>query len=190
MLDFFAAHTSGNSNGEAYLHSRKLDDATEWQLYTTIFKNINETFRIPKLNLFASKTIALLPHFVSWHPEPMAWATGIFPLSGNKSFFVFPPFSLVVAKIIREEKNVILTVPTGNIADVEPSTGIAVHPLSEYIDEYMLNFLGNLFEKRNSYSAIVSAKCVYGVYNLNLLYQRSVLFRMWVLYLDSSRIVV
>lgn len=60
-----AAHIPGNSYHEAHLYSRKLDSANEWQLNTTIFKNINETFGSPKPDLLSSRINTLLPHFAS-----------------------------------------------------------------------------------------------------------------------------
>ena len=152
-----AAHIPGSKNVEADAYSRKLEEATEWQLNPVIFKNIIKTFGTPDMDLFASNINKQLPVYVSWHPEPESWAVDAFTFNWrNKYFYIFPPFSLigkVLAKISREQTRAILVLPDWpsqhwyprlkkmavQMIEIKPRTNnlqlahnnAAVHPLSK-----------------------------------------------------------
>ena len=67
------------------------------------------------MDLFASRLNHVVPKFVSFKPEPCAWATDAFSLNWHSSqFYAFPPFSIigkVLAKIKQDEARGILIVP-------------------------------------------------------------------------------
>ena len=95
--------------------SRHFHDNTEWPLHPTVFSSITHTFFYPEIDLFASRLNKQVDKFVSWKPEPGAWAVDAFHLSWKPlTFYAFPPFSLigwVLRKVQQEEAEGILVVP-------------------------------------------------------------------------------
>ena len=65
-----AAYKLDCKNIEADLYSREIEDATEWQINSSVFENIIKIFDTPDLDLFSSRINEQLPKFVSWHLEP------------------------------------------------------------------------------------------------------------------------
>jgi hypothetical protein len=109
-----AIHIAGKLNTEADAESRAGPDASDWKLDPGTFKKI---FRIwpADIDLFASPWNAQLDLFVSWKPQPGAYASNAFTLNwGLWKAFIFPPFSLIfrcLQKIRKERATVIFVCP-------------------------------------------------------------------------------
>ena len=71
------------------------------------FVTLPKYFLSLKWNLFASRLNAKCPTFISWKPQPGAWAIDAFTISWRHiSFYAFPPFRIigkVLAKIQKDE---------------------------------------------------------------------------------------
>ena len=110
-----AAHVPGRENRIADYKSRHFKDNIEWTLNAEVFQSITGTYFLPTIDLFSSRLNNHVPRFVSWNPEPEAWAVDAFTLSWTElEFYAFPPFSLigtVLTKIQQEEAEGILVVP-------------------------------------------------------------------------------
>ena len=69
----------------------------------------------PNLDLFASHINYQVKPYISYHPEPEAFAVNAFHLTwSNYKFYAFPPFniiSLVLQKIRKEQSDGILAIP-------------------------------------------------------------------------------
>ena len=110
-----AAFIPGKENNIADKKSREFNEATEWQLNPKIFKHITKTYFLPNVDLFASRLNHQLPRYVSWHPDPKAFAVDAFSISWtSEKFYIFPPFSIigrVMKKIRMEGTQCMLIVP-------------------------------------------------------------------------------
>ena len=104
-----AGQIPGCNNVETDLYSRELEDAIEWQLNPSVFKNITKTFGTTDLNLFSNGINKKLVIFISWHPEPATQVIDVFSLVWKQMYFYkFPPFSLVgkvLSKAFGESQN-------------------------------------------------------------------------------------
>ena len=72
------------------------------------------TVLYPWVDLFASRLNHQVDTFVSWKPEPQAWAVDVFSLNWKDMFYAFPPFSVlgrVLSKIKMEQASAILVLP-------------------------------------------------------------------------------
>ena len=110
-----AAHTPGHENFIADYKSRHFQDNKEWSLNFSAFLSLTQLFYFPEIDLFASRLNHVVPKFVSYKPEPGAWATDAFSLNWHSlQFYAFPSFSIigkVLAKIRQVEAQGILIVP-------------------------------------------------------------------------------
>ena len=110
-----AAFIPGKENNIADKKSRVFNEATEWQLNPKIFQKITKTYFLPNIDLFASRLNHQLPRYVSWHPDPNAFAVDAFSISWtSEKFYIFPPFSIigrVMKKIRTEHTQCMLIVP-------------------------------------------------------------------------------
>ena len=81
----------------------------------TLFDTITCQFFYPQVDLFASRLNRQVDTFVSWKPEPEAWAVDAFSLNWKDfMFYAFPPFSVlgqVLNKIIEDQASGILVMP-------------------------------------------------------------------------------
>ena len=109
-----AEYLPGALNTEADFWSR-LRETTEWTLHRDVFLEV--CHQIPttlEVDLFASRTTTQLPAYVSWHPDPYAFAVDAFSIPWtNLNGYAFPPFCLIsrcLRKIIREEVHFILLI--------------------------------------------------------------------------------
>ena len=96
--------------------SRNIYVDAEWQLHPTIFKNVISTLQFnPDIDLFASRLNAQLSRYISYHPDPHAYATDAFSLFwGDKQIYCFPPFSCIsqcLQKIRADQATGIVIVP-------------------------------------------------------------------------------
>ncbi|KAJ8034660.1 hypothetical protein HOLleu_21589 [Holothuria leucospilota] len=110
-----AAHIPGRVNTEADLPSRRVQANIEWTLNKNLFCDIMKLWGQPDIDLFASRNNNQLNKFVSWVPDPSAFAVDAFSLNwGKYYFYAFPPFSLIgrcLCKIEEEKARGIIIVP-------------------------------------------------------------------------------
>ena len=76
------AFIPGVENTVADFHSRNFRDNTEWMLNPVVFQSITRIYFAPDIDMFASRLKSQLHPFVSWKPEPGAWAINAFYLLG------------------------------------------------------------------------------------------------------------
>jgi hypothetical protein len=111
------AHVPGVCNVVADRASRQFAKETEWMLDKQAFSKIRQVF--PDINLdidlFASRQNSQLQTFVSWKPDPDAFAIDAFTMNwGTYSLYAFPPFSIinrVLQKMTQDRAEGILVVP-------------------------------------------------------------------------------
>lgn len=111
----FASYINTKENHEADKLSRSKFSDTEWELGDYAFREIIQTFGMPKVDLFASRCNAKCPVYITWKNDPDAWKVDAFTLSWkNIYFYAFPPFSLilkVIQKVIIDRAEGVLVVP-------------------------------------------------------------------------------
>ena len=110
-----AAFIPGRHNVVADFHSRSFQDNTEWTLSEPFFTKLVNYFHAPAVDLFASALNARLPQYVSWKPDPAAFAVDAFSIQWtNLDFYAFPPFSViprVLAKIQQDGATGLVILP-------------------------------------------------------------------------------
>jgi len=92
-----AAHIPGKNNLIADFESRRNQRESEWQLDKVSLCNALETLGFkPDVDLFASRISHQFPKYVSFRPDPEAFAIDAFSLDwSNLKFYAFPPFSVI-----------------------------------------------------------------------------------------------
>jgi hypothetical protein len=97
-----SAHVAGVKNVEADHRSRYFKQNYEWMLNPCIY-------------LFATRLNTQIEKFVSWEPDPEAWAIDAFALDWSKlQFYAFHPFSLLtrcLQKVKLEQATGIIIAP-------------------------------------------------------------------------------
>jgi len=111
-----ASHIPGIFNVEADKCSRENSLHTEWKLNELIFKEVIYHFSyIPNVDLFATRLNCQTDNFVSYLPDPKAFAVNAFMLNWRGlQFYAFPPFSCIsraIHKIICDNAKGIIVVP-------------------------------------------------------------------------------
>lgn len=112
-----AVHIPGKENIFPDNLSRNFSDSSEWKLHENVFSAISKTFFTPDLDLFATRLNTQLPKFVSWFPDPEAFASDAFSICWTDLYlpYIFSPFSVIqrVLQKITEEKvrKVLMVVP-------------------------------------------------------------------------------
>ena len=111
-----AVHIPGKDNIIPDNLSRCFKDTSEWKLKVSIFRKILKQFFVPEIDLFASRINKQLDLYVSWYPDPHAWATDAFSFSWHDiNPYIFCPFSQIgrVLTKIREDqvRKAIIIVP-------------------------------------------------------------------------------
>ena len=91
-----AYHVPGSSNVRADFLSRNHYRNIEWKLHPTVFLWVSQSLFVPDIDLFASRLNFQTQRYVSWFPDPGAFAVDAFSLSW-KDFkpYIFPLFSLI-----------------------------------------------------------------------------------------------
>ena len=85
------AFIPGIENTVADFHSRNFRDHTEWMLNPAVFQRLTKVYFVPEVDLFASRLNCQIHPFVSWKPEPGAWAIAAFSISWTGlKFLCFP----------------------------------------------------------------------------------------------------
>ena len=91
-----AFHIPGSSNLQADSLSRQYNRNLEWKLHPTVFKWISNSLFVPDIGLFASRLNFQTSVYVSWCPDPGAWAVDAFSFCWREfKPYIFPPFSLL-----------------------------------------------------------------------------------------------
>lgn len=111
-----AEHLPGRLNTIADRESRMYQDSSNWKLDTKVFQSILKMLGTVELDLFADRMNTQTRKFISWKPDPEAWATDAFtvPWTGIAAY-AFPPFCLIgrcLSKIRQDQATVILVTPT------------------------------------------------------------------------------
>ena len=110
-----ASHVPGVENNIADLKSRYFYDNKEWSLNPYMFEKVCEKFGKPEIDLFATRLNAKCELYVSFKPDPNAFAVDAFTQNWNDiKGYAFPPFSLIgriLAKIKGDKALVTVIVP-------------------------------------------------------------------------------
>jgi hypothetical protein len=110
-----AIHIPGSTNVEADFESRVDRHEIEWRLDSDVFQSIIGMLGVCDIDLFASRVNAQLHKYVSWKPDPDAYAIDAFSLDWSMfRSFCFPPFSLiprVLQKLELHQADIILVAP-------------------------------------------------------------------------------
>ena len=111
-----AVHIAGKENVEPDNLSRIFNDSSEWMLKPEIFTEICSHFFKPEIDLFSSRLNHQVEKYVSWFPDPEAFATDAFSFSWkNLKPYLFPPFSVIPRVLMKLEddqvKNALLIAP-------------------------------------------------------------------------------
>ena len=111
-----AAHIPGVLNTEVDEESRKINSNSEWKLDSRVLQStLTQLEFTPSVDLFASRLNAQYECYVSFRPDPEAFAVDAFSLSWQSlDFYAFPPFSVitrVLQKVRRDRAEGIIVVP-------------------------------------------------------------------------------
>jgi hypothetical protein len=109
-----AEHLPGVLNSIADRESRRGVDWSDWRLHPGVFRALSRVWKT-SVDLFANPWNSQLVKFVSWKPQPRAWAVNAFSLNWKElEAYAFPPFSLIqecLSKIRRDQATVVLVCP-------------------------------------------------------------------------------
>ena len=111
-----AAHIPGVLNTEVDEESRKINSNSEWKLDSRVLQSTLTQLKFtPSVDLFASRLNAQYERYVSFRPDPEAFAVDAFSLSWQSlDFYAFPPFSVitrVLQKVRRDRAEGIIVDP-------------------------------------------------------------------------------
>ena len=92
-LWIIATHIPGKLNVLADKEWRYTFYDNEWKLDLAVLKRVQALWGKPSMDLFASRLGFQLRPFVSWKPDPQAFAIDAFPISWTEhNFYWFSPF--------------------------------------------------------------------------------------------------
>ena len=110
-----AAHIPGKLNVIADTESRKTYQDIEWKLDPLVFQKICSLWGKPSIDLFASRLNFQFRPFVSWKPDPEAFAIDAFSITWKEqNFYAFPPFAVinrVLQKAEQDQSHGLIIVP-------------------------------------------------------------------------------
>jgi hypothetical protein len=87
-------------------NSRHFNNRTEWSLHPIVFMWLSQAAFVPDVDLFASRLNAKVARFVSWCPDPSAFACDAFSLHwGDFNAYAFPPFSLIPRVLVQVKRD-------------------------------------------------------------------------------------
>ena len=116
QITLIAEFLPGIQNQIADAQSRNYQDSSNWKLNKSILQEITRIMGQVEIDLFADRTNAQVPKFISWKPDPESWATDAFTVSwSGVAANAFPPFCLIgrcLAKIRQDQASVIMITPT------------------------------------------------------------------------------
>ena len=114
-LCIMAVHIPGVDNVEADKESRKENTFSEWSLKDEVFRQLENRFGPFHVDMFATRINSKLSTFVSWKPDPFAWAVDAFTCKWDlEGMYCFPPIVLIsrlLKKVEREKATVTLVAP-------------------------------------------------------------------------------
>lgn len=91
------------------------NDTSEWQLDKSRFYKLREFFGTLDIDMFCSRLNFQIERYVSWEPNPLAYAVDAFTLNWKEYFgYMFPFFSVipqVLQKIEEDQAKAVLIVP-------------------------------------------------------------------------------
>ena len=111
------AHIPGKLNVDADRESRRAHkNSTEWMINSDILKSCLKKFDYsPNVDLFASRLNRQFQAYVSYTPEPDAFAVDAFTLDWSVyKNYAFPPFSLIpkiLRKLLEDQAQAICILP-------------------------------------------------------------------------------
>lgn len=108
-----AVHLPGALNFEADHESRNINIDLEWMLKPGVFQKLSTQFGHVDIDLFACRINHQVDRYVSWKPDPSAFAIDAFFLDWSVfKAYAFPPFSLIgaVLKKVEEDQATLLLV--------------------------------------------------------------------------------
>jgi hypothetical protein len=110
-----AVHIKGCDNVEADAASRVQNTDAEWMIKPHVFSQLCDIFTVPSMDLFASRINAQLPCYVSWKPDPEAFAIDALSMPWpNDLLYAFPPFSIIgqtLRKLQQDRATVLMILP-------------------------------------------------------------------------------
>lgn len=111
-----SSYIKGSENTVADYNSRNFERELEWKLHPAVFHKVLTHFTITcDIDLFASRINYQLEQYVSYKPDPGAYAVDAFTLCWTKyTFYAFPPFSViqnVLQKVSEDQATGIIIVP-------------------------------------------------------------------------------
>ena len=111
-----ATYIPGSLNFVADFESRHTAKASEWKINKTDLDSALQQLEvIPEVDLFASCINHQFSKYVSYRPDPQAWAVDAFSITwSDLNFYAFPPFSVIgtiLSKITREKATGICVLP-------------------------------------------------------------------------------
>jgi hypothetical protein len=147
----FATYLPGKKNDRADRLSRVRRDRTDWMLNKSIFRRIQRLFGPFTVDLFATRLNALLPRYVSRHPDPGAIAADAFTMDlRNENGYANPPFNLIgrlLAMVKRQRATLTIVLPAWEAQPWWPLLAeMLVQPpvlLPRRLDTFLPGHLGN-----------------------------------------------
>lgn len=110
-----AAFVPGKCNIVADTCSRKFNDNLEWKLKENIFEKLVHLWKLPTIDLFASRLNYQIKRYASWQPDPEAANIDAFSFSwAGEYVYAFPPFNVisdVLQKIHLQKIEALMIVP-------------------------------------------------------------------------------
>ena len=101
-----ACHIAGKDNIQADTLSRQINTNIEWMINNDDFKLICDQYGKPDIDLFANRLNNKLDKYMSYHPDPHAYAIDAFAHRWNGYVYIFPPFNLIpriLRKLLEDE---------------------------------------------------------------------------------------
>jgi len=127
-----AEYLPGIQNTQADALSRAKPDASDWQLASEIFLQVNKIWGPFTVDLFASRSNTQLKRYVSWKLDPEAIAVDALQMSWNREKgYAFPPFCMIgrcLAKVQAEKADLILIAP---VWPAQPWFAVLLHLLQD-----------------------------------------------------------
>jgi len=100
------AYIPGKLNVIAVSESRKTYQDIEWKLDPLVFNKISSFWGKPSIDLFASRLNFQFRPFVSWKPDPEAFAIDAFSIIWKEqNFYAFPPFAIINRVLQKAEQD-------------------------------------------------------------------------------------
>ena len=114
-LTLSAAFIPGVYNIESDCESRHRNTDTECMVNDAVFAKLVQKFGKFECDIFASRLNKKIYNFVTWHPQPHAYAVDAFTINWSKTYaYCFPPFSIiarVLRKVEEDQAEVCVVVP-------------------------------------------------------------------------------